>query len=58
VEFLKELLKIMNFTATAIYGSMDQTARKIAINHFRNGGVPILLVTDVAARGIGTYIMH
>ena len=35
-----------------IYGSMDQTARKIAIAKFRKGDVRLLIVTDVAARGL------
>lgn len=35
---------------------MDQTARKINIAKFRNGKSKILIVTDVAARGIGKFI--
>jgi ATP-dependent RNA helicase DDX54/DBP10 len=36
----------------AVYGAMDQTARKISVGKFRSGKVQFLLVTDVAARGI------
>ena len=36
-----------------IYGTMDQTARKIAVAKFRKGDCRVLVVTDVAARGIG-----
>ena len=32
---------------------MDQTARKIAVAKFRKGDCRVLVVTDVAARGIG-----
>lgn len=38
--------------ATCIYGSMDQEARKQNLNDFKSGRIPILIVTDVAARGI------
>ena len=36
---------------------MDQTARKIAIAKFRKGDIRLLIVTDVAARGIGILIL-
>lgn len=52
VEFLHELLRVAGIDSTVIYGSMDQTARKINITRFRQGAVKILIVTDVAARGI------
>lgn len=38
--------------ATSIYGSMDQEARKLNLAAFKSGRTPILIVTDVAARGI------
>jgi len=38
--------------ATCIYGTMDQEARKQNLASFRSGKNPILVVTDVAARGI------
>ena len=38
--------------ATCIYGTMDQEARKLNLYNFRSGITPILVVTDVAARGI------
>ena len=38
--------------ATCIYGTMDQEARKQNLSNFRSGKTPILVVTDVAARGI------
>ena len=38
--------------ATCIYGTMDQEARHQNLTSFRRGISPILVVTDVAARGI------
>lgn len=35
-----------------VYGSMDQEARKVNLAAFRSGRKPVLVVTDVAARGI------
>jgi ATP-dependent RNA helicase DDX54/DBP10 len=52
-EYLHELLRLRDITSCVIYGTMDQTARKINIAKFRNGKTRVLLVTDVAARGIG-----
>ena len=34
------------------YSSLDQTARKISVAKFRNKKCSVLLVTDLAARGI------
>ena len=39
------------------YGSLDQTARKMQVQDFRNGMTSILVVTDVAARGIDIPIL-
>lgn len=36
----------------AVYGAMDQTARKISVGKLRTGKAAVMLVTDVAARGI------
>ena len=52
VEYLQELLKSYGFKVGYIYGSLDQEAREQAIVNFRNGIWSILIVTDVAARGI------
>uniref|UniRef100_A0A7S3V9E8 RNA helicase n=1 Tax=Chaetoceros debilis TaxID=122233 RepID=A0A7S3V9E8_9STRA len=41
-----------NPLAICIYGSMDQEARKENLYSFRKGRSPIMVVTDVAARGI------
>lgn len=52
VEYLQELLKSYGYKVGYIYGSLDQEAREQAIINFRNGFWTILIVTDVAARGI------
>ncbi|GAA6064708.1 hypothetical protein JCM10212_001613 [Sporobolomyces blumeae] len=52
VEYISALLTSAHYAVSAIYGSMDQTARKIALSRFRNGQTSILVVTDLAARGI------
>jgi ATP-dependent RNA helicase DDX54/DBP10 len=52
VEYLQELLKSYGYKVGYIYGSLDQEAREQAIVNFRNGLWTILIVTDVAARGI------
>eukprot|EP00804_Cyclotella_cryptica_P010635 CCRYP_005448-RA/>CCRYP_005448-RA protein AED:0.01 eAED:0.01 QI:779/1/1/1/1/1/2/366/845 len=52
VEYLTLLLKTSGLSATQIYGNMDNAARQHNLNSFQNGSCPILVVTDVAARGI------
>jgi ATP-dependent RNA helicase DDX54/DBP10 len=52
VDYLHELLKSAGIQSTYIYGSLDQSARKIHLARFRAGRVRIMIVTDVAARGI------
>eukprot|EP01114_Cavostelium_apophysatum_P023304 TRINITY_DN8730_c0_g1_i2.p1 TRINITY_DN8730_c0_g1~~TRINITY_DN8730_c0_g1_i2.p1 ORF type:complete len:828 (-),score=271.62 TRINITY_DN8730_c0_g1_i2:31-2253(-) len=57
-DFLVDLLKYStNIPATTVYGTMDQTARNINIAKFRNGLVKVLIVTDVAARGIDVPLL-
>ncbi|NWZ37258.1 DDX54 helicase, partial [Brachypodius atriceps] len=51
-EYLRELLTAQGIRCTHIYSSLDQTARKINIAKFSQGKCPVLLVTDVAARGL------
>ncbi|KAK2888268.1 ATP-dependent RNA helicase DDX54 [Channa argus] len=52
VEYLKELLSSEGLECAYIYSSLDQTARKINIGKFVHRKAMVLLVTDVAARGI------
>jgi ATP-dependent RNA helicase DDX54/DBP10 len=52
VEFVCALLESSGYAVTMIYGTLDQEARKSNLAAFRHGEKPILVVTDVAARGI------
>ncbi|XP_028829383.1 ATP-dependent RNA helicase DDX54 [Denticeps clupeoides] len=52
VEYLKELLTSEGVECAYIYSALDQTARKINIGRFVHRKAMVLLVTDVAARGI------
>jgi ATP-dependent RNA helicase DDX54/DBP10 len=52
VDYLYSLLSVMEIEATTCYGTMDQEARKENLQKFKSGKVRILIVTDVAARGI------
>lgn len=52
VEYLQELLKAQGMNATYIYGALDQAARRLALEQFRKGQRSLLIVTDVAARGL------
>ena len=38
--------------AAAIHGDLSQTTRSAAIEAFRDGSMPLLVATDVAARGL------
>ncbi|KAG5456661.1 MAG: P-loop containing nucleoside triphosphate hydrolase protein [Olpidium bornovanus] len=58
VEYLGTLLEQAGYCCSMIYGSMDQTARKIHISKFRDGRTNILVVTDVAARGIDIPVLE
>lgn len=57
VEYLANLLKLAGFAVSYAYGSLDQTARKIQVENFRRGKTNILVVTDVAARGIDIPVL-
>jgi ATP-dependent RNA helicase DDX54/DBP10 len=57
VEYLAALLKQYGFATSYVYGSLDQTARRLQVEEFRRGRSNILVVTDVAARGIDIPIL-
>ena len=52
VEYITNLLTASGIPATLIYGTLDQEARKSNLAAFRSGKKSVLVVTDVAARGI------
>ncbi|KAL4872871.1 ATP-dependent RNA helicase dbp10 [Aspergillus spectabilis] len=57
VDYLYSLLGEAGFAVSYAYGALDQTARKIQVQNFRTGISNILVVTDVAARGIDIPIL-
>ncbi|TQV96503.1 hypothetical protein V2A60_003104 [Cordyceps javanica] len=57
VEYLANLLQWAGFAVSHVYGSLDQTARRIQVEDFRHGKTNILVVTDVAARGIDIPVL-
>ena len=52
VEFLNVLFREEGMEPSVCYGDMDQDARKIHVSKFRARKTMLLIVTDVAARGI------
>lgn len=52
VEYLSALLPLCGYPVSYVYGTLDQTARRNQVARFRSGATRILVVTDVAARGI------
>ncbi|KAM0563521.1 hypothetical protein ACHAPJ_001242 [Fusarium lateritium] len=57
VEYLANLLIYAGFAVSYVYGSLDQTARRIQVEDFRRGKTNVLVVTDVAARGIDIPVL-
>jgi len=57
VEYLTTLLSAAGYRTNHIYGSLDQVARQQQLAGFRAGQADLLIVTDVAARGIDIPIM-
>eukprot|EP00088_Acartia_fossae_P008716 TRINITY_DN1417_c0_g1_i8.p1 TRINITY_DN1417_c0_g1~~TRINITY_DN1417_c0_g1_i8.p1 ORF type:complete len:778 (-),score=244.97 TRINITY_DN1417_c0_g1_i8:52-2385(-) len=52
VEYLQILLELANIPATFIYSNLDPAARKINVAKFASKKVNVMVVTDIAARGI------
>lgn len=52
VEYVTNLLKNCGYLVSYIYGTLNQHARKQQLYNFRAGLTSILVVTDVAARGV------
>ena len=47
-----KILQRHNVKAAAIHGNKSQNARQDALANFKNGGLRVLVATDIAARGI------
>src|SRR5437763_10490560 len=52
VALLHRSLVKHGFSAVALHGDMDQSARTAALEQFRRGEVALLVASDVAARGL------
>ncbi|KAG6811535.1 hypothetical protein H0H92_006968 [Tricholoma furcatifolium] len=58
VEFVTTFLTTAGYAVSHIYGSLDQSARTYQMDQFRRGITSILVVTDVAARGIDIPVLE
>jgi len=52
VAVLYKSLQKHGFSVCALHGDMDQPARMAALDQFRRGELPLLVASDVAARGL------
>ncbi|XP_065293512.1 probable ATP-dependent RNA helicase DDX5 [Dermacentor albipictus] len=52
VVHLLQKLQSKGFRAVATHGDLSQSKRDIALDRFRSGATPIMVATDVAARGL------
>jgi superfamily II DNA/RNA helicase len=52
VAVLHKSLQKHGFSVGALHGDMDQPARMAALDQFRRGELPLLVASDVAARGL------
>jgi ATP-dependent RNA helicase DeaD len=52
VKKLAQRLEALGYPAAALQGNLSQNARERVMASFRSGSVPILLATNVAARGL------
>ena len=55
---LERLLNDKHFPCVAIHGDMTQANRSKSFDDFKNGRVPCLVATDVAARGLDIPDVH
>ena len=49
---IEEFLQAKGWNATSIQGDKSQAARQQAVDDFKAGTIPLLVATDVAARGL------
>ncbi len=52
VDIVAKSLKKHGFDAAAIHGDLDQSLRTKTLQEFRDGGLNLLIASDVAARGL------
>lgn len=58
VEFLNTLLDAVGYSCSLVYGSLDQVARHRQLERFRKRLSSLLIVTDVAARGLDIPVLE
>ena len=58
VEYLSALLTVAGYAVSALYGSLVQSTRTFQMSQFLTGKTQILVVTDVAARGLDIPILE
>jgi ATP-dependent RNA helicase DDX54/DBP10 len=58
VEYVSNLVSTAGYSVSYIYGALDQTARGLQMDRFRRGLTSVLVVTDVAARGIDIPVLE
>ncbi|CAJ1042201.1 DEAD/DEAH box helicase/Helicase conserved C-terminal domain [Leishmania shawi] len=52
VEYLQMILTTYGISVSAVHGQMDQEARRLAVRSFAKRETTVMVVTDVAARGL------
>src|ERR1700683_3422246 len=52
VALIHKSLQKHGFSVGALHGDMDQSARTASLDQFRKGEIPLLVASDVAARGL------
>uniref|UniRef100_A0A6V7QQA6 RNA helicase n=1 Tax=Ananas comosus var. bracteatus TaxID=296719 RepID=A0A6V7QQA6_ANACO len=51
-DFLEHWLSVNGLPATSIHGDKTQRERELALKSFKSGATPIMVATDIAARGL------
>ena len=55
-DHLARSLSMENWPALAIHGDKSQQERDFVMQQFKSGKYPILIATDLAARGLGKHL--
>ncbi|KAL7065958.1 DEAD/DEAH box helicase family protein [Cryptosporidium serpentis] len=58
VEYLAKILTECNINVGSVYGNMDQDARSAQLNSFRRNKTRVMIVTDIAARGLDIPLLE
>ena len=58
VKYAAKMVQKEGLRCTELYGSLHQSEREKRLQDFRAGKVPILLATDVAARGMSILLLY